>query len=90
MVNVNAADPAGNGTSPIVDPEGTVRRQAGPGEEILVDTLDLDAVDRVGALGGNGLNRPWTQLAAHGPAVPLPAYGNAAFPPPAWAGGPAS
>ncbi|MFG3345763.1 carbon-nitrogen hydrolase family protein [Streptomyces sp. NPDC048018] len=75
VVNVNAADPAGVGTSAIVDPEGIVRQQAGTGEEVLVDVLDLDTVTRVRRYGSAGLNRPWAQLARHGGDIPLPMYG---------------
>ncbi|MGW2230797.1 carbon-nitrogen hydrolase family protein [Streptomyces formicae] len=75
VVNVNAADPAGVGASLIVDPEGIVRQQAGGGEEVLVDVLDLDAVTRVRAYGSAGLNRPWAQLARYGEGVALPMYG---------------
>ncbi|MFJ2766604.1 carbon-nitrogen hydrolase family protein [Streptomyces sp. NPDC087300] len=75
VVNVNAADPAGVGASLIVDPEGIVRQQAGGGEEVLVDVLDLDAVTRVRAYGSAGLNRPWAQLARYGEGVELPMYG---------------
>ncbi|WP_445529053.1 carbon-nitrogen hydrolase family protein [Streptomyces cyslabdanicus] len=85
VVNVNAADPAGTGQSLIVDPEGVVRQQAGPGEEILVDTLDLGTVDRVRALGSNGLNRPWAQLAHYGGTIKLPAYEGGTFRTPHWA-----
>ncbi|MHB9758254.1 carbon-nitrogen hydrolase family protein [Streptomyces sp. BYX5S] len=84
VVNVNAADPAGVGQSTVVDPEGIVRQQAGPGEEILVDVLDLDAVTRVRAYGSAGLNRPWTQLARYGMAVKLPMYGGGGFHTPDW------
>ncbi|MET9612079.1 carbon-nitrogen hydrolase family protein [Kitasatospora indigofera] len=75
VVNVNAADPAGVGGSVIVDPEGIVRQQAGTGEEILVDVLDLDAVSRVRRFGSSGLNRPWAQLARYGERIALPMYG---------------
>lgn len=75
VVNVNASDPAGVGASCIVDPEGTVRQQAGTGEEVLIDCLDLDAVSRVRAYGSFGLNRPWDQIARHGADVKLPMYG---------------
>ncbi|MBO1330721.1 carbon-nitrogen hydrolase family protein [Streptomyces sp. VRA16 Mangrove soil] len=84
VVNVNAADPAGVGQSTVVDPEGLVRQQAGPGEEILVDVLDLDAVSRVRAYGSTGLNRPWAQLARYGGSVQLPAYGGGGFRRPDW------
>jgi formamidase len=75
VVNVNAADPAGVGASCIVDPEGTVRQQAGVGEEVLVDCLDLDTVSRVRTCGTFGLNRPWDQIARHGAELRLPMYG---------------
>jgi formamidase len=83
VVNVNAADPAGVGESTIVDPEGIVRQQAGGGEEILVDVLDLETVTRVRRYGSAGLNRPWDQLARYGAHVELPMYGGA-FRTPAW------
>ena len=47
VVNVNAADPAGLGRSIVVDPEGIVRVEAGEGEELVTDVIDLDAVTRV-------------------------------------------
>ncbi|MFF0483044.1 carbon-nitrogen hydrolase family protein [Streptomyces sp. NPDC004435] len=84
VVNVNASDSAGVGQSTIVDPEGIVRQQAGPGEEILVDVLDLDAVTRTRTYGSSGLNRPWSQLARHGASVQLPMYGGGGFVTPAW------
>ncbi|QEU96397.1 carbon-nitrogen hydrolase family protein [Streptomyces kanamyceticus] len=82
VVNVNAADPAGVGASVIVDPEGIVRQQAGGGEEVLVDVLDLDTVTRVRAYGSAGLNRPWDQLARYGERVKLPMYGGTFRPAP--------
>jgi len=85
VINVNAADPAAVGHSAIVDPEGIVRQQAGSGEEILVDVLDLDTVTRVRAFGSAGINRPWAQLAAHGATIDLPMYGGS-FRTPDWAG----
>jgi formamidase len=75
VVNVNAAGPHGLGQSLIVDPEGLVRQQAGPNEEIVIDVLDLDAVTRVRQFGTFGLNRTWDQLDRHGPALDLPMYG---------------
>ncbi|WP_234338405.1 nitrilase-related carbon-nitrogen hydrolase [Streptomyces sp. NRRL F-5727] len=75
VVNVNAADPAGVGASVVVDPEGLVRQQAGHGEEVLVDVLDLDAVTRVRRYGSAGINRPWAQLARYGSTIELPMYG---------------
>ncbi|MCF3120449.1 carbon-nitrogen hydrolase family protein [Streptomyces arenae] len=84
VVNVNAADPAGVGQSTVVDPEGIVRQQAGPGEEILVAVLDLDTVTRVRTYGSTGINRPWNQLARYGGSVQLPAYGGGGFHTPDW------
>jgi formamidase len=83
VVNVNAADPAGVGASTIVDPEGIVRQQAGSGEEILVDVLDLDTVTRVRRYGSAGINRPWSQLARYGEQIKLPMYGGT-FQTPSW------
>ncbi len=83
VVNINASDPAGVGTSAIIDPEGTIRQQAGPGEEILIDVLDLDTVTRVRRYGSAGLNRPWRQLARYGGSIELPMYGGA-FRTPDW------
>ena len=51
VVSLNAGSPAGLGRSVIVDPEGLVRLQAGDGEELLTDVLDLDAVTRVREYG---------------------------------------
>lgn len=84
VVNVNAGDPAGVGQSVIVDPEGTVRQQAGPGEEILVDVLDLDTVTRVRSYGSAGINRPWSQLARYGESLKLPMYGGSGIHTPDW------
>ncbi|MFE1807180.1 hypothetical protein [Streptomyces sp. NPDC059533] len=43
-----------------------MRRQAGPGEEILVDVLDLGTVARVRTYGSAGINLPWSRLARYG------------------------
>jgi formamidase len=82
-VNINGADPWGVGASAIVDPEGVIRQQAGPGEEILIETIDLDTVTKVRTYGTFGLNRPWDQLARHGTDIHLPMYG-ASFNTPGW------
>ncbi|MCX5535879.1 carbon-nitrogen hydrolase family protein [Streptomyces sp. NBC_00006] len=84
VVNVNAGDPAGVGQSAVVDPEGIVRQQAGPGEETLVDVLDLDTVTRVRRYGSAGINRPWSQLARYGTSVKLPMYGGEGIHTPDW------
>ncbi|GAA1352532.1 carbon-nitrogen hydrolase family protein [Streptomyces beijiangensis] len=84
VVNVNASDPCGVGASVIVDPEGIVRQQAGPGEEVLVDVLDLDTVTRVRRYGTAGINRPWSQLARYGGRIKLPMYEGGTFTTPPW------
>jgi formamidase len=81
VVNVNAATPAGLGRSLVVDPEGIVRVQAGEGEELVTDVLDLDAVTRVREHGLAGVSRMWEQLIRAGPAIELPAYGGRFQPP---------
>jgi formamidase len=76
VVNVNAAQPAALGRSVIVDPEGIVRSQAGEGEELLTDVLDLEAVERVRRFGLGGVSRMWEQLDSLDGAGPeLPMYG---------------
>ncbi len=83
VVNLNAGQPAALGRSLIVDPEGLVRVQAGEGEELLTDVLDLDAVTRVREHGTAGVSRMWRQVIGTGPGVELPMYGGAIQPPPA-------
>jgi predicted amidohydrolase len=61
VVSLNAGSPAGLGRSVIVDPEGLVRLQAGDGEEVLTDVLDLDTVTRVREFGTAGVSRIWEQ-----------------------------
>jgi formamidase len=74
VVNVNAASPVGNGRSVVIDPEGSVRYEAGAAEEVLTSVLDLDAVTLTRTLGSFGLNRLWNQLDAHGGDLELPMY----------------
>jgi formamidase len=74
VVSLNAAGPTGLGRSLIVDPEGIVRLQAGGGEELLSDVLDLDAVTRVREYGLAGVSRLWEQIRRRGPGVDLPMY----------------
>ena len=76
VVNVNAAQPVALGRSLVVDPEGLVRVQAGEGEELLTDVLDLHAVERVRSFGVAGVSRMWEQLDSLDGAGPeLPMYG---------------
>ena len=71
VVSLNAGSPAGLGRSLIVDPEGLVRLQAGDGEELLTDVLDLDAVTRVREHGTAGVSRLWEQTVRSAPALGL-------------------
>jgi predicted amidohydrolase len=66
VVSLNAGSPAGLGRSLIADPEGLVRLQAGDGEELLTDVLDLDAVTRVREYGTAGVSRLWDQATRTG------------------------
>jgi formamidase len=75
VVNVNAPGPVALGRSAVIDPEGLVRVQAGDGEELITDVLDLDAVTRVRTVGSFGLNPLLDQLDRLGPALELPMYG---------------
>ena len=74
-INLNASDPAGLGRSVVVDPEGIVRVEAGAGEELVTDVIDLDAVTRVREHGLAGVSRMWDQLMRTGPQIELPVYG---------------
>jgi formamidase len=75
VVSLNAATPAGVGRSLIADPEGLVRVASGPGEEVLTDVLDLEAVERVRHFGTAGVSRMWEQMLREGPGIELPMYG---------------
>jgi formamidase len=75
IVNVNAASPVGNGRSVVIDPEGTVRYEAGSGDEVLTTVLDFDAVRLVRERGAFGMNRLWEQLDRYGAELELPMYG---------------
>lgn len=74
VVNLNAGAPAGLGRSLVVDPEGLVRVQAGEGEELVTDVLDLDAVARVREHGTAGVSRMWDQAKRLVPGLELPMY----------------
>jgi formamidase len=75
VVNLNAASPAGGGRSVVVDAEGVVRYEAGAGEEVIVDVIDLDAVSRARRRGSFGMNRLWEQWDERAPVLDLPMYG---------------
>ena len=72
LVSLNAGSPAALGRSLIVDPEGLVRLEAGGGEELLTDVLDLDAVTRVREHGTAGVSRIWDQAVGSLPALGYP------------------
>ena len=76
VVSLNAGSPAGLGQSLIVDPEGLVRLQAGGGEELLTDVLDLDAVTRVRKYGMAGVSRLWDQATRTGVCARQPRQGD--------------
>ena len=46
-----------------------MRLQAGDGEELLTDVLDLDAVTRVREHGTAGVSRLWDQAVRSAPAL---------------------
>jgi formamidase len=75
VFSLNAASPVGNGRSVVVDPEGTVRYEAGSGEEVVTSVLDFDAVTLARERGSFGINRLWEQLDRHGADLELPMYG---------------
>ena len=77
VLSLNAASPAGTGRSIFVAPEGEVRWEAGAGEEILVDTIDFDAVSRIREHGSLGMNRLWEEYDRLAPGLELPMYGRA-------------
>jgi len=62
MINTNAAQSAAAGRSIIVDPNGRVLQQAGPGEEILTEVIDLDLVRQVREFGTLGLDQHLKQI----------------------------
>ena len=72
VVSLNAGSPAALGRSLVVDPEGLVRLEAGDGEELMTDVLDLDAVTRVREHGTAGVSRIWDQAVRSLPALGYP------------------
>ena len=75
MASLNAASPDGAGRSVVVDPEGHLRTEAGPGgEEVLTDVLDPGEARRVRAEGTEGLTRVWDPFAEGQPPLELPLY----------------
>ncbi len=75
VVGVNASAPAALGRSVVVDPEGLIRVEAGAGEELVTDVLDLDAVTRVRKFGTAAVSRMWEQIDSGAAAgIELPMY----------------
>jgi predicted amidohydrolase len=62
VVNVNAVTTVGGGRSVAVDPEGRLLFEAGTGEELLIEVLDMDRPALVRERGTLGLNRVWHHL----------------------------
>jgi len=54
-----------------------VRQQAGDGEELLTDVLDLDAVTQVREHGTAAVSRIWEQAQRTIPELELPMYAKA-------------
>ena len=82
VVNINASAPAGIGRSVVIDPEGTLRYEAGSSEEVITTVLDLDATTLARTRGSFGLNRLLEQLDRHGAELELPMYGGRYHPRP--------
>jgi formamidase len=82
VVNINAGAPAGIGRSVVVDPEGTVRYEAGASEEVITTVLDLEATSLARTRGSFGLNRLLEQLDRSGSELELPMYGGSLRPRP--------
>jgi len=74
VLNVNGALDVGGGRSIGVDPEGRVLFEAGSGEELISEVLDLDRVRTVRERGTRGMNRLLWQLEARGPKAADPDY----------------
>ncbi|HXF37365.1 MAG TPA: carbon-nitrogen hydrolase family protein [Actinomycetota bacterium] len=70
VVNVNSATTVGGGRSIAVDPEGRPLFELGQGEELAIETLDLDRVDVVRRGGTRGVTRAFQ----HVQQAPRPAF----------------
>jgi len=62
FVDINGIGPWGGGRSLIVDPDGRVLQQAGEGNTVMSEMLDLDRVHRAREFGTLGLCQTWKQL----------------------------
>ena len=59
VFNPNMVSTFGQGRSVGVDPEGRILFEAGAGEELLIEVVDLDRVTEVRRRGTRGITRPW-------------------------------
>jgi formamidase len=59
VFNPNMVSTFGPGRSVGVDPEGRLLFEAGAGEELFVEVVDLDRVGELRARGTRGITRPW-------------------------------
>jgi predicted amidohydrolase len=59
VFNPNMVSTFGQGRSVGVDPEGRILFEAGAGEELLIEVVDMDRVAEVRHRGTRGITRPW-------------------------------
>jgi formamidase len=59
LFNPNMVSTFGPGRSVGVDPEGRLLFEAGAGEELVVEVVDLDRVAEIRRRGTRGVTRPW-------------------------------
>jgi len=59
LFNPNMVSTFGPGRSVGVDPEGRLLFEAGAGEELFVEVVDLDRVTEIRRRGTRGITRPW-------------------------------
>jgi formamidase len=59
LFNPNMVSTFGPGRSVGVDPEGRLLFEAGSGEELFVEVVDLDRVAEIRRRGTRGITRPW-------------------------------
>ena len=59
LFNPNMVSTFGQGRSVGVDPEGRILFEAGAGEELLIEVVDVDRVAQVRRRGTRGISRPW-------------------------------
>jgi len=62
FIDINGIGPWGGGRSLMVDPDGRVLQQAGEGNTVMSEMLDLDRVHRARDFGTLGLCQTWKQF----------------------------